>query len=180
MRHNEITIERIEELRLTPEREDEIAKLLDEVFSVDFEGRSFFQNRHHCRFMAYQENELVGHLAIAYRAIQMGERRIDVVGIGEVAVATNARKQGIATQLVQCALEEARLAHADFATLFGEEALYAKAGFIKAPNVITLIEMEGAKTSKIVRETNAHFMVNALGDLNWDENAPIDLAGFPY
>ena len=180
MRQSEISIERIEELRLNHVQENDIAQLLKDTFSVNFQGRSFFQNRHHCRFLAYLENELVGHLAIAYRAIQMGNRRIDIVGIGEVAVASTARKQGIATKLVQCALEEGRLAGADFAALFGEEALYAKAGFLKASNVITLSEMEGAKTGAIVREPNHHFMINPLGGVKWDSNAPIDLAGFAF
>jgi len=150
MSSDEITVERIEELRLSQTQEEQIAQLVDETFSVDFQGRSFFQNRHHCRFLAFQHDKLVGHLAIAYRAIHMGARRTDIIGIGEVAVALNARKQGIASELVQCALEEGQLANADFAMLFGTEKLYSKAGFLTVPNEITISEMEGARTGSIV------------------------------
>lgn len=180
MSQNEITIERVEELRLSQEQETQIAQLLKATYSVDFQDRSFFQNRHHCRFMAYQSGEVVGHLAVAYRAIQMGGRTVNIIGIGEVAVAKKARKQGVATELVQCALDEGRLARADFATLFGTEALYAKAGFAKATNVITLSEMEGARTGAIVHETDHHFMIKPLSNMAWDFEAPVDLAGFAF
>lgn len=180
MGDREITIERVEELRLNKATEAQIAELLDTTFTTDFGGRSFFQNRHHCRFIAFQKGELVGHLSIAYRAIQMGRQRVDIVGIGEVAVAAKARKQGIATELVHCAIEEGKAAEADFAALFGEESLYSKAGFVKGNNNITLSEMEGARTGTIVRENNPYFMIRPLGKLEWDFNVPVDLAGFSF
>ncbi len=180
MDDREITIERVEELRLDKAIEVQISELLGTVFTTEFNGRSFFQNRHHCRLMAFQNGELVGHLAIAYRAIQMGCQRVDIVGIGEVAVAVKARKQGIATELVRCAIEEGKVAEADFAALFGEEALYAKAGFVKANNRITFSEMEGARTNAVIHENNPHFMVKQLSKLQWDFEVPVDLAGFPF
>ncbi len=173
-------IRRVEELRLTDELERDIAALLSECMSVDYEGRSFFQNRFHCRFIVECEGQIIGHLAIAYRAIRLGKVLVDIIGIGEVAVAASYRHQGIGSRLVEAALEEGRSARADFAALFGEKSMYAGAGFIHAPNRLTISEMEGSRTGFMVREFNEHFMIFPLGDLKWDDNVLVDLAGFPF
>jgi len=176
----EIVIERVEELRLTDVDESEIHTLIGRSFSNDYQGRSFFQNRHHCRFLHRIDTKIAGHLAVAYRAIHMGERRIDIIGIGEVVVDTNHRQKGIGTALLNSAIEEGRLAGADFATLFGEQNIYVATGFKSANNMITLSEMEAAHTGRIVKERNEYFMVKQLGNLAWDHEADIDLAGFPF
>lgn len=176
----EFALERVEELRLGKEKESTVANLLQRSFSTDFGNRSFFQNRHHCRFLAWYNEQLIGHLAIAFRAIQMGGQRVDIVGIGEVAVCRDFRRRGVGSALVAAALDEGRASEADFAALFGEKSIYARAGFVNACNRITLSEMEGARTGSIVRENNPHFMIKPLGDLAWDFDAPVDLAGFAF
>ena len=173
-------IKRVEELRLNQEQEQDIAELLAASFSVDFEGRSFFQNRHHVRFLVYNKVELVGHLALSYRAIHLGERRLNIVGIGEVVVAPNSRRKGIGLALVNAAIEEGKMAKADFAALFGVEEIYAAAGFSLAANRIKLIEMEGARSNQIVEENNPSFMVKPLHNIQWDNSLPVDLAGFAF
>ncbi len=173
-------IQRIEELRIKGALEQQIAALIKVCFRADFNGRSFCQNRHHCRFVEWRGETLAGHLAIAYRAIRLGEDLVDIVGIGEVAVAPEFRRQGIGRQLVEAALEEGRTAKADYAILFGEESIYAKAGFVNAPNEFTIVEMNGANTQDIRRRTDPNLMVMPLGDRPWNPDAPVDLAGFPF
>lgn len=180
METTDLTVERIEELRLGRALERTIAQLLKENFSADFQGRTFFHNRHHCRFLVWADALLVGHLAIAYRAIQLGQQRVDIVGIAEVAVAKTHRRQGIGSNLVASALDEGRKADADFAALFGTSKIYSKAGFVPAPNMITVSNIEGARTGTTIRERNRHFMVKPLGNEQWRPDAEIDLAGFPF
>ena len=180
MTANKRAIERIEELRLSDAQERGIAALLAECMSADYEGRSYFQNRAHCRFIVEDGGTIIGHLGISYRAIRMGDELVDIVGIGEVAVTENHRHQGIGGQLLDAALEEGRTARADFAALFGEKSLYAGTGFVHAPNRLTASEMGGVRTGDIVREPNSYFMVKRLGEREWDADVPIDLAGFPF
>jgi len=176
----DFSISRIEELRLTIDMEKAIADLLASSFKADFGGRSFKQNRHHVRFVAMVGDSLVGHLALCFRAIQMGGRRVDLIGIGEVAVDGNHQKQGIGSSLVQAALDEGVAARADFAALFGEQSIYEQAGFVPASNLLTIFELEGAKTGWTVREQNPYFRIKPLGDLAWDFDSPVDLAGFAF
>ena len=176
-----IKIERLEELRLTAEIETEISVLLDKAFPVDYHGRSFFQNRHHCRFLhRSSDKRLVGHLAIAYRAIHMGKTRVDIIGIADVAVAKQHQNRGIGSALVSAAIAEGKRAKADFAALFGENPIYTKVGFQPAPNLITISEMEGSNTGSIVRENNKFFKVKQLGSIKWDIGVDVDLAGFAF
>ena len=173
-------IRRIEELRLTDDLEAGIAALLSDCMSLDYKGRSFFQNRFHCRFHVEHDGTSIGHLAIAHRTIRLGKELVDIVGIGEVAVAKAYRHQGIGNRLVAAALEEGRTARADFAALFGEKSMYAGAGFVHAPNRLTLSEMEGARTGFMVREFNDHFMICPLSKRKWNNDVLVDLAGFPF
>ncbi|MEE9315378.1 MAG: GNAT family N-acetyltransferase [Rhizobiaceae bacterium] len=173
-------IERVEELRLSKRQEVEISQIIAANFSADFDGRSFFQNRHHCRFLHYQNGELVGHLAICYRTIQLGEERVNIIGIGEVAVAKQARRKGLGAALLQAAIDEGKSSQAEFAALFGEQSIYTKAGFSSAPNKIKLIEMEGARTKGVVEENNPYLMVLPLRGKKWNTTLDVDLAGFAF
>ncbi len=172
--------ERHEELRLNGPLEAEIIDLLARVFPTDFGGRSFFQNRHHARFLVRVDGVLAGHLAVCHRAVWLGDRMLDVLGIAEVAVDPAFRRRGIGAALVEAAVQEGRDAHADAVLLFGEQPIYARAGFVAMKNPITRIEMHGARTGDTVREEAAHLMVHPLKGLNWDASAPLDLAGFTF
>ena len=175
-----MNIERHEELRLKPRLDQEIAELLGRVFPTDFGGRSFFQNRHHARFIAREGGVLAGHLAVCYRAVRLGDRRLDVLGVAEVGVDPAFRRRGIGAALVEAALKEGRDAHADAVLLFGVQPIYARAGFLAVKNPITRTEMQAAHTGATVREEAVHLMVHPLDGPAWDAAAPLDLAGFTF
>lgn len=173
-------ITRIEELRLSKDVEAEISALIEASFSVSFEGRSFFQNRHHCRFLVRQDKELVGHLAVAYRAIRLGTMQVDIVGLAEVVVAADYRNRGIGSALVSAAIKEGRTAGAEFAALFGNKNIYGRSGFVNVPNKLIINEMEGVKTGSVIQANDPHFMIKQLGDTPWDTDVIVDLAGFAF
>ncbi|BAM03437.1 GNAT family N-acetyltransferase [Phycisphaera mikurensis] len=175
-----MNVERHEELRLAPALDREIAELIGRVFPTDFGGRSFFQNRHHARFLVRVGGTLAGHLAVCHRAVRLGYRVLDVLGIAEVAVDPAFRRRGIGVALVEAALREGRAAGVDAVLLFGVESIYARAGFVAVKNPITRIDMRGVRTGEIVREEAEHLMVHPLGESGWDATAPLDLAGFTF
>lgn len=172
--------ERHEELRLVPALDQQIAALLELCFPTDFGGRSFFQNRHHARFLTREDGALTGHLAVGFRAVWLGDQRLDVLGIAEVAVHPDFRRRGIGAALVVAALQEGRDAHADAVLLFGDQPIYGRAGFRAVTNPITRIEMHAARTGATIRDTPANLMVHPLGGTAWDDTAPLDLAGFTF
>ena len=181
LQENDFEIERIEELRFFGQKEVAASKLINDCFPTDFDGRSYFQNRHHCRFLALHNNRVIGHAAVAYRAIRLGDRICDCVGIAEVAVASTSRRQGVGLRLIEACTNEGVTAHADYALLFGSSPLYEKAGFIDAAeNSVSWVEMRGANTTGVVTLTDHHLKVKCLGHQTWDFCVPVDLAGFPF
>ena len=174
-------IERIEEMRLEAEDDDEIAALIETCFTEsDFGGRSFFQNRPHVRLIRRERGRIVGHLGLSFRAIRLGDALVNVGGIGDVAVHPDARGRKFGTALVEATIEAAQESTASFLLLFGTRSLYAAAGFEKAGNDVTVTQMQGARTRGIETWAAKALMVLPLRDAAWDPGAPVDLMGFPF
>lgn len=173
-------VQRIEEMRLDRETENGIARLMERCMSEDYEGRSFFQNRFHCRLVIREGVKIIGHLALDFRAIRLGENLVDCVGIGDVAVHPDYRRRGLGTALVDAALAEGHQSPASFALLFGRQSIYSTAGFVSAPNELTFTPTRGARTSQTVVQRHGFFMVCPLREEIWDNTLPVDLAGYPF
>ncbi|WP_373355014.1 GNAT family N-acetyltransferase [Pseudoroseicyclus sp. CXY001] len=172
-----IEIERHEEMRLTAGLEAEIAALIATAWD-DFEGRSFYKQRHHLRLLAREEGRLLGHMALGLRAVRLGPHLVDVATIGEVCTHPEARGRGIASALLQEAIGEAKASPARFALLFGEAALYAAAGFRPVGQNIRLLGLDGARSHRMVHlRSHDLLMVLPLGEEAWDEDLPLDLMG---
>ena len=169
-------IDRIDELGLSAGDEAGIAALLARCFSTDFGGRSFFMQRHHLRIVA-RDPGIVGHVALGLRAIRLGERLVDVLGLAEVATAPERRGEGIAGRLTAEAIAAARESRADFLVLFGDRPLYAAAGFEPHRNEIRHVEMTGARTGAVQSARRGGLMVLPLRGDPWDGAAPVDLLG---
>lgn len=173
-------IESVPEWALGP-REAEVAGLLARCFDEGpgggFGGRSFYHQRHHLRLLARQGEALVGHVAIGWRAVRLGEALVDIAGLAEVATAPEARGRGVAKALVARSIEEARGSLADHLLLFGDPAVYGSSGFRPARNPIRHVVMAGARTWRTATARDAGLMVLPLRGAPWDADAPLDLLG---
>ena len=173
-------IERIEEMRLDAEREAEIAALLLRAFGPEFDGRSYFQQRHHVRLLWREEGALLGHLAICLRDIRVDGVLRTICGLAEVCTDPDARGRGIASRLVRAAIDEARAGPAEFLTLFGDAALYAAAGFVPCRNVLRHVAMVGARTGVVQEAPTTSLMVLPLRGTEWPAEAAVDLMGHKF
>ncbi|WP_291837194.1 GNAT family N-acetyltransferase [Limimaricola sp.] len=172
-----LPIERIAETDLTPNDETAIAALLARAFSADFGGRSFFQQRHHLRFVVREAGTVLGHAALTLRAVRLGDTLVDIAGLAEVATLPEARGRGIATALVGAAIAAARGGPARFVLLFGDRPLYAGLGFVAQPNPVRFVEMTGARTDSVVTSRDKGLMVLPLADETWNGATELDLMG---
>jgi len=98
-------IEKIPEWDLSSQDDAEIAALLARCFPTDFGGRSYFIQHHHLRLVVRQP-QIIGHMALVLRSVQLGDRLVSIAGLAEVATDPAHRGQGIAAQLLQAAIAE--------------------------------------------------------------------------
>lgn len=167
----------IPEWSLTAPDEAQIAGLLARCFATDFGGRSYFQQRHHLRIVTRHNGRIIGHMGLMLRAVRVNAVLTDVVGLADVATDPDHRGKGIAAALLHAAIAEAKRSPAAHFLLFGTAGLYAGAGFRKAGNTITYLDMTGARTRDVHREPARELMVLPLRDQPWDETAALDLLG---
>jgi predicted N-acetyltransferase YhbS len=173
-----MTPETIPEHLLTNTDEAQIAALLARCFTTDFGGRSFFQTRHSWRHVLRKDGQVIAHLAVQLRAVRLGEDLITVAGIADVATDPNQRGKGHAAALLQGALATARRSPATHVLLFGTAPLYPAAGFRPIANPLTYLDLTGARTNALYRESpEDHLQVLDLTTEAWDETKPLDLLG---
>lgn len=170
----------IDEMALTPDDEAGIASLLAEAFApygAEFGGRSYFIQRPHRRLIHRGNGRILAHLSLFFRTIRHGDRLAAAVGIGDVAVDSAHRGQGLAAGLVADAIGQARLARAELIYLHGSEKIYRSAGFRSVSNPIRAVDMKNCKTVAIHYGANHDLMVLELADWTWDDGAETDLLG---
>jgi predicted N-acetyltransferase YhbS len=172
-----MSLERIEELRLSPDNEAEIAALLALCFDSDFGDRTSFRQRHHVRYLWREGGQLAGHVALTFRHVRQGTRLIPVTGLAEVATHPEHRGQGIARRLLDVAVDDSRASVAQFVMLFGTAPVYAGMGFLPARNMIRYVDMTGAQTHSIEHEMAREIMVLPIAGQPWDPATMVDLLG---
>ncbi len=169
-------IETIPEWLLDKSDDAEIASLLQRCFDTDFGGRSFFQTRHHLRFV-YRHGHIVGHMAMQFRAMRLGAGLITVAGLADVATDPDFRGKGIAGALLDAALMTARASVAEYFLLFGTAGLYQAAGFRPVHNALIWLHMAEVSSGKVKRAPAEGLQMLPLRDTEWDETSELDLLG---
>ena len=169
-------IDRIDEIQLLPADEAGIAALLTRAFGEEFGGNSFHQQRHHVRLVVRQP-QIVGHMALTYRAIRVAGTLVDIIGLAEVATDPDHRGRGIAGALLQAAIAEARQSPAAFMLLFGDAPLYAAAGFRPVQHKLRSVAMYGSRTLRTQTKQSDGLMMLPLRDNIWPDAADIDMLG---
>ncbi len=173
-------IELIPEYALTEADDKAIADLLMHGFGEDFGGRSFHQQRHHMRLIIRGQDAIIGHMAICYRDVRLGDALTTICGLAEVVTAPEARGKGVATRLMEAAIAFAKTTQAKFFVLFGDRPIYAGHGFKTARNVITYTSLDYARTGGVITRDTQALMVLPLADEFWDETASLDLVGWNF
>ena len=172
-----MSVERIPEWALTPEDERQIVAVLDSAFGEDFGGRSFYKQRHHLRLVSREGGRIVGHMGIAYRVIRLGDRLVDICGLADVSTAPDRQGLGIAGGLLAEAIAFARETPAAFFVLFGNRSMYAGSGFRPAPNRMRFVAIHDGRLIDVREDSDDGLMVLPLGEMAWDDDAPVDLLG---
>ena len=171
-----MSIDLIPEWQLSRADDAAIATLLRRSFTTDFGGRSYFVQRQHLRVVQRNAGVIIGHMALVWRAVRLGDTLLTVVGLGDVATDPDHRGQGIAARLLQVAMDTARQSPAEFMLLFGDAQLYTAAGFRPVQNPLALHVLTRTGLRRVEQQSDS-LMVLALADRRWPESDLLDLRG---
>lgn len=115
-------IEKISEYDINVKLEAKIQALLTNSFREIYpSNRIHFKQLPHLRFLAFnQENQLVGHVGLDYRVMNLNGEPLKILGIIDLCVSQNTRSKGIGTTLLLEVDEFAKGRNIDFILLFAD------------------------------------------------------------
>jgi len=160
--------------------EGALTALLEQSFPNTFDGRSFFKQEPHDRIVASTSDSLVAQVGIDRRTINVGGKRLKIVGVIDLCVAEEYRKKGIARALLRAV--ENFSDDREFVVLMADrQAIYAKSGYVSLKPALTKwLAIEDLRSHSIMeRELSDCFMYKSLQDTKWPDGE-IDLLGYLF
>jgi len=170
----------IKEYELSDRQRSEILSLLKDCFPGYFEERIFFKQMSQERLLAYSDGELIGHLGFEHRAIKIGDQLASIFGIVDLCVKAEARRQGVATELLKTVEEKAVANDINFCLLFADEhKLYQTSGYTLFENDCVWFGIDECQSIGLIKRrlTDCMMSKRISGDIPWEETQTIDLLG---
>ncbi len=171
-------ITRIEEFQIIEAVQQAISQLLATAFSTYPPGRTYYKQKPSFRYLAWEDDKLIGHLAVEHRMISIGGRETPIFGIADLCISPNHQQKQIASELLQ-QLEQLGKSHGiQFLLLVAQEhGVYLKNGFRLVHNPCKwLIIQEHQSLGLGHRKLKDCLMVKALGPLKWSDGL-VDFMG---
>ncbi|QOS78827.1 GNAT family N-acetyltransferase [Paenibacillus sp. JNUCC31] len=146
------------------------------------EDRLFFKQIPLCRILAFSpDHQLIGHIGLDYRVMNLNGKAVRVMGIIDLCVSTAHRSQGLGSLLLSEA-EKRSQKNSDFVLLFADhEELYSKHGYkaVSNPCKWLKIDHETLTTIGIGCQKVEGLMIKEVGTLSWSEGE-LDFLGYLY
>ncbi|MEI5907645.1 GNAT family N-acetyltransferase [Bacillus spongiae] len=177
-------VEKVMEYDLKDEMRLELQQLLVECFSDDYpKDRYYFKQLPHFRFIVFNDNsQLVGHVGLDYRVMNLNGEPTKVLGVIDLCVAKNDRSKGIGSLLLAKIDLFCKHKAVDFILLFADNKnLYLKAGFKPVRNRCKWLKIddENQKIYGIGHEKIEGLMIKEVGNRKW-QAGELDLLGYLY
>ncbi|MGG4104759.1 GNAT family N-acetyltransferase [Paenibacillus lautus] len=177
-------LEKVFEYDINNKLEAKIQELLigsfPEVYPRD---RIYFKQLPHVRFLAFnQENQLIGHVGLDYRVMNLNGKPIRVLGVIDLCVSQSARSQGLGSTLL---LEIDKFSvgrNIDFTLLFADNmTLYLRNGYKPVKNRCKWLKIddETQLTNGIGFEAMNELMIKEVGKTDWSKGN-LDFLGYLY
>lgn len=174
-------IDILHETALTPDDDAAIGRLLDVAFAqvgeTGFNGRSYYKQRHHIRVIARADDAVIGHVALTFRVVTLGEGAVPIIGLAEVATHPDHGGKGIASALLAETIKVAKATQAEFILLFGDHPIYTRRGFLPAQNELRYVGIDEGHLNTVITRIDKDLKVMPLRDRAWDGMAKLDLLG---
>ncbi|MEM7758645.1 MAG: GNAT family N-acetyltransferase [Cyanobacteria bacterium P01_A01_bin.40] len=160
----------------------QITKLRNICFPNSKKNRSYYKQLPHFRYLAYDNEQLIGQMGVDHRVISVGDSIFSIFGVIDLCVIPNYQRQGIATQLLNILTKLAEEKSIDFLLLVADnDKLYAKNGFKYVSSYCSFLRIHeyqnyGVAFEKIENE----FMVKQIGKKSWRQDGLMDLLGYRF
>ena len=177
-----LEIRKYTELELTKDVQEQIAILLQKCFpQTSYNGLHYFKQLPQHRFLAYEDDMLIGHVGIDYRVMCLNDQVVTIFGVIELCVLEGKRNQYIGSFLLEEIEKTAKTANADFIFLFSTTGeIYLKHGFKYVDNICTWLKINNYKSIGIGDEfIKNEIMIKEIADKKW-EAGNLDLLGYLY
>ena len=167
----DIRIDRVLEADITADWESQIHRLLVGAFSVYPKDRIYYKQMPAFRYLAFDGDEIVGHLAVEHRMIRVGDQREEIFGLSDLCVEPEFQKHNIASGILECLEDLADKRNIPFLVLSaGEVDFYSKKGFIARENQCRWLFIQDYQTLGVVtRDIPGGLMVKELTERSWPD-----------
>jgi predicted N-acetyltransferase YhbS len=168
-------VQHLSDQTIPPELDERIRNLLVTCFPHEpvFRLRRYCKEPPENRFVVFDKDNLIAHVAVHTKSITTNEGRLPIGGIAEVAVHPSYRRMGLVKKTLAAAHEYLRTHDTPFAFLFGHSHVYSSSGYVTVPNVLRYWD---EKRCEWVTEVRSDAMVCSLMNIRLP-SGQIDING---
>lgn len=180
-----MTISFINEFEIDADCSSQIAALLKLCFpEADYNGRTFFKQLPHYRFLLKDDNQVWGQVAIDYRVMNLNGSMVRVFGIIDLVVHPDKQGRGCGTMLMK-EVEKTAKAHSaniDFLFLVTDiPDFYQRLGYQKTNPTVTWLKINQGRNYGLTTEqvNDCFLMYKEVSGTKW-ANGTLDMLGYWY
>ena len=174
-------LQRLQEFEIEEATELAIAGLLGDCFPEYPQGRIYFKQLPDFRFLCWENESLIAHMAVEHRIIDNDGQALRIFGIADLCVAEAFQHRRLASRMIS-ELAILGLRHRiDFLLLMAKDhGLYESNGFQLVSNTCQWLMISENRTLGIAhRRVRSSLMIKALGKKEWKPGL-VDLLGHVF
>lgn len=181
-----MNITQIPDFELDEAQSKSIARLLSVCFpdhDDDYRGRDYFKQLPHHRLLAHSGDQLIGHLGIDFRVMNLNNSAVNVFGAIDLCVSPDNRRTGVGSALLQRFEAIARKSgRVDFLFLAADEpGFYERLGYRQTVLETTWLKVDQHASFGVATEdiSNTFFLQKSVSTAEW-KDGKLDLLGYMY
>lgn len=172
-----LRLERVEEFAIGPSQQLGIKRLLKTAFP-GYPDRTFYRQLPDFRYLGYQNDQLMAHMAIEHRLLQNAGQLYQIFGVIDLCVDPHFQRLRIASYLLEQLTLLGQSHQIDFLVLLASQhQLYLDNGFQLVSNPCVWMMISNEQSMGLTRRSVKHsLMVKPIGGQVWNEGL-VDFLG---
>ena len=174
-------LQRLEEFQLDGKKKAAIRNLFDHCFPDYPKGQIYYKQLPNFRYLAWDANTLIGHLAVDHRVINNGGKVLHIFGVVDLCVLPIYQHRRIASDMLKVLEQLAKENGIDCVLLVAADAtLYENNGYRYISNTCRWVLINNHQTLGVIkRNLPDSLMVKILSEVNWNDGE-LDFLGAVY